>query len=60
MGIPEIRITKIDYLKDEFILLASDGLFDAYGSQKCIDYIRERLITLPLMEQVYYFLLQKL
>lgn len=25
---PEIRVHKIDYLEDEFIILASDGIFD--------------------------------
>ncbi len=57
MGIPEIRIMKMDYLKDEFILMASDGLFDAYSSQKCIDYVRERLVAFPLMEQVFLFMI---
>ena len=29
---PEIRVTTIDPIKDHFILLASDGLFDRFSS----------------------------
>ena len=35
---PEIREIKIDPREDEFIVLASDGLFDRYSSQEVVDY----------------------
>ena len=41
----------IDQLKDEFLLLASDGLFDRFTSQECVNIIREKLIQMPVMEQ---------
>ena len=48
---PEIRVTTIDPLKDNFILLASDGLYDRFTSQECVNIAREKLMTMPLMEQ---------
>lgn len=49
---PEIREMQIDYLQDEFIVVACDGLFDVLSSQQCVDYIREKLGEMPIMEQV--------
>ena len=43
---------KIDYLQDEFIFMACDGLYDVFSSEKCVTYIREKLAEMPLMEQV--------
>ena len=37
---PEIHVIDIASTHDEFILLASDGLFDRFNSQQCIDAIR--------------------
>jgi len=48
---PEIRVVTIDQLKDDFLLLASDGLFDRFTSQECVNIIREKLIQMPVMEQ---------
>lgn len=52
VSLPDIRIWKIDYLQDEFIMMASDGLFDVYTNEKIVDFIREKLLSMPLMEQV--------
>jgi serine/threonine protein phosphatase PrpC len=41
----------IDPLKDHFVLLASDGLFDRFSSQDCVNIVKDRLIDMPLMEQ---------
>ena len=40
---PEIRVINIDPVKDHFILLASDGLFDRFSSQECINIARDKL-----------------
>lgn len=32
-------------LDDEFLLLASDGLFDVLSSQQCVNFIRRKLLT---------------
>ncbi len=41
----------IDHVKDDFILLASDGLFDRFSSQECANIVKEKLASMPLMEQ---------
>lgn len=38
-------------MRDHFVLLASDGLFDRFTSQDCVNIVKERLIQMPLMEQ---------
>ena len=48
---PEIRIETIDPLKDHFVLLASDGLFDRFTSQECVNIVKDKLMAMPLMEQ---------
>lgn len=40
---PEVREIKIDPRDDEFILLASDGLYDRYSSQEVVDSVSEKL-----------------
>lgn len=40
---PEITEIKIDLRQDEFIVLASDGLFDRYSSQEVVDSINDKL-----------------
>ena len=50
-AIPEIREIQINYLEDEFIIIACDGLFDVYTSQQCVDHIRDKLAENPIMEQ---------
>jgi serine/threonine protein phosphatase PrpC len=32
-------------------LLASDGLFDRFSSQDCVNIVKERLMHMPIMEQ---------
>jgi len=36
---------------DDFFLLASDGLFDKFSSQEAVDYVRQKLMTMPYMGQ---------
>ena len=35
---PEIRITTINPEIDDFLVLASDGLFDRFSSSDCIEF----------------------
>lgn len=37
---PEIRVTDIDRFRDDFIILASDGLYDRFSSQDCVKIAR--------------------
>lgn len=41
----------IDTIKDDFLILASDGLFDRFPSQECVNIIKDKLMAMPLMEQ---------
>ena len=36
---PEIRIMNIETSTDDFLLLASDGLFDRFSSQECANIV---------------------
>lgn len=38
---PEIRITTLNPDSDDFMLLASDGLFDRFSSSECVDFARK-------------------
>jgi serine/threonine protein phosphatase PrpC len=38
-------------VRDHFILLASDGLFDRFSSQECVNIAKDRLSSMPIMEQ---------
>ena len=40
MSEPEIRVVDIDPTSDDFLLLASDGLFDRFSSQECVKITR--------------------
>lgn len=40
---PEIRMVEIDPFIDDFIVLASDGLFDKFTSEECVSYIRAKM-----------------
>lgn len=40
---PEVRVIEIDADQDEFIMIASDGLFDKMTNQNCIDLIKNQL-----------------
>jgi serine/threonine protein phosphatase PrpC len=44
-------VTTIDPDIDDFILLASDGLFDRFTSQECVNLARGKLASMPVMEQ---------
>ena len=47
---PEIRVLTIDPARDEFIVLASDGLFDRFSSEETINLARQRFLTAEMME----------
>lgn len=40
---PEVREIQIDPREDEFIVLASDGLYDRYSSQEVVDSVSQKL-----------------
>jgi serine/threonine protein phosphatase PrpC len=40
----------IDPMKDHFVLLASDGLFDRFSSEECVNIVKERLSAMAVME----------
>lgn len=44
---PEIRQTEIDFEQDEFIVVASDGVFDKLTSQQIVDMAKEELESMP-------------
>mmetsp|Transcript_4291 Transcript_4291/g.2823 ORF Transcript_4291/g.2823 Transcript_4291/m.2823 type:complete len:81 (-) Transcript_4291:181-423(-) len=48
-SVPEIRYLESNPETDEFICLASDGLFDKFSSQESVDYIRNKMKTMPYM-----------
>ena len=48
---PEIRVTTIDRMRDEFIILASDGLFDRFSSEECVNLARQKFLQNEPMEQ---------
>lgn len=41
---PEVREHIIDPFKDEFLVIASDGLYDERQSQEVVDFIRKNAI----------------
>ena len=51
MSEPEIRVVDIDTSSDDFLILASDGLFDRFSSQECVEVTREKLQAMPVLEQ---------
>ena len=44
MNEPEIRVTPLNALTDDFIVLASDGLFDRFSSQGCIEFATKHFL----------------
>lgn len=48
---PEIRFVTINKQTDDFIVLASDGLFDRFSSEECVALAREKFLTMDLWEQ---------
>jgi protein phosphatase PTC2/3 len=48
---PEIRYVQLSRTTDDFIVLASDGLFDRFSSDECISLAREKFLTMSPMEQ---------
>ena len=47
---PEVRVTTIDRQKDDFIILASDGLYDRFSSEDCINLARQKFLHADLMD----------
>lgn len=52
--VPEIRVTTLDRTRDEFFILASDGLFDRFSSEETINLARQRFVQSEVMEQDPY------
>ena len=48
---PEIRVVDINQQSDDFIVLASDGLFDRFSSQECVKIVRQQMADMDEMEQ---------
>lgn len=42
---PEVQITRLQYGQDEFVVLATDGLWDVWSEAEVITFIRENLKT---------------
>lgn len=47
---PEIRMERLTD-KDEFLLLACDGLFDVFSNQEAVSYVKRHLDSMPYGEQ---------
>ena len=43
MANPDILTFNVDDLQPQFMILATDGLWDVFTNQEAVDYIRERL-----------------
>jgi serine/threonine protein phosphatase PrpC len=41
---PEIRITTLNPSTDDFLVLASDGLFDRFSSSECVDFATKHFL----------------
>lgn len=50
---PEIRRYDYDPNKDEFIILASDGLFDMFKSQEAVSFVRDRMHNQKKHKQIF-------
>lgn len=48
---PEIRVHKIDYTKDEFVVIGCDGLYDNLTNQQIIDFVHDGLSAMPIGNQ---------
>jgi serine/threonine protein phosphatase PrpC len=48
---PEIRFVTINKQTDDFIILASDGLYDRFSSEECVELAREKFLTMDVLEQ---------
>jgi len=44
-------VVSLDPVSDDFVVLASDGLFDRFSSQECINMARDHLMGQEMMEQ---------
>lgn len=47
---PEIRVEQLTP-QDEFLFMACDGLFDVFSSQEAVDFMHQRLASMPSNEQ---------
>ncbi len=48
---PEIRFVTINKQTDDFIILASDGLYDRFSSEECVALTRQKFMTMEVLEQ---------
>lgn len=47
---PETRMTHLDRQTDDFLLLASDGLFDRFSSQEAVDLAKRKFLENEITE----------
>ncbi len=47
---PEIRMVEINPQTDDFLILASDGLYDRFTSKEVVELIRDKLSKMNIME----------
>ena len=40
---PEVRITSLNKCSDDFLIIASDGLYDRFTSQECVSIVKQQL-----------------
>jgi serine/threonine protein phosphatase PrpC len=58
---PEIRITQLNVENDDFLILASDGLYDRFSSEDVIEVATKHLLKMGnLTEQDPQFVAQRL
>ena len=43
---PDVRVAELDPLRDEFMIVACDGLWDVFSSQEAINFVRRRLYVM--------------
>ena len=48
---PEVRQIDLDLRTDDFIVVASDGLYDKFSSKEAVEYIRTKLGAMPYRKQ---------
>lgn len=48
---PEIREIQLDYLKDDFVVLGCDGLYDNLSNQEIVDFVHDKMSQMPIAEQ---------
>lgn len=45
---PEIREIHLDFVKDDFIVLGCDGLFESLNNQEIVDFVYNQMVAMPI------------